>query len=327
MKPVPCRTLVLEASYVGNRGTKLGVTRELNAIPQQYLSTSTSRDQPVIDLLTRQVSNPFFGISQFAGTGLANRNVAVSQLVRPYPHFTSVQARFPAGFSYYHSLQVGVEKRMSGGLSFQMSWTYSKFMEAIAYRNETDTLPEKVISDQDFTHRFVLSTIYELPVGRGRKWGEKMPFLADLVVGGWQLQGWFEGQTGDTLGFGNAIFNGDLHNIELPVSQRRNERWFNTDAGFNRNSTQVLQFNMQGLSNRFTGLRADGINNFDLSLFKNVKIKEKYTAQFRLENFNALNHVQFDRPNTTPINAAFGTVTAEKGHGQRQITIGVKFLF
>ncbi|MFN7934306.1 MAG: carboxypeptidase-like regulatory domain-containing protein [Bryobacteraceae bacterium] len=321
------QSIVLEAAYVGNRGTKLGVTRELNAIPQQYLSTSAVRDQPVIDLLTRQVSNPFFGIPQFNGTGLANRNIAVSQLVRPYPHFTSVQARFPSGFSYYHSLQLGAEKRMSGGLSFQLSWTYSKFMEAIAYRNDTDTLPEKVISDQDFTHRFVLSTIYELPVGRGRRFGAKMPFLADLVVGGWQLQGWFEGQSGDTLGFGNAIFNGNLHDIELPVSQRRNERWFNTDAGFNRNSGQVLQFNMQGLSNRFTGIRADGINNFDLSLFKNVKMKEKYTAQFRLENFNALNHVQFDRPNTTPVNAAFGTITGEKGHGQRQITLGVKFLF
>jgi hypothetical protein len=173
----------------------------------------------------------------------------------------------------------------------------------------------------------VLSSIYELPIGRGRKWGATMPPIAEALAGGWQFQGWFEGQTGDTLGFGNAIFNGNLHDIELPLPQRRNERWFNTEAGFNRNSSQVLQFNLQGLSTRFTGVRADGINNFDLALFKNVKIKEKYTAQFRLENFNALNHVQFGGPNTTPINAAFGTITGEKGHGQRQVTIGFKFLF
>jgi hypothetical protein len=118
-----------------------------------------------------------------------------------------------------------------------------------------------------------------------------------------------------------------VHNIELPLNQRRAERWFNTDAGFNRNSTQVLANNLQGLSSRFNGVRGDGINNFDLSLFKNVRIKEKVTAQFRLENFNALNHVQFDRPNVNPVNAAFGSVTAEKGHGQRQITIGFKLLF
>lgn len=113
----------------------------------------------------------------------------------------------------------------------------------------------------------------------------------------------------------------------MPVSQRRAERWFNTEAGFNRNSTQVLVNNIQTLSTRFTGVRADGINNFDLALFKNVKIKERFNAQFRFENFNALNHVQFGGPNVAPINAAFGSITGEKGHGQRQITLGFKLLF
>ena len=319
--------VVLDAGYVGNRAAKLAVTRELNPIPRQYLSTSATRDQAVIDALSRQVPNPFFGNPAFAGTGLANQNIAASQLLRPYPQFTSIQTTFPAGYSYYHSLQVNAEKRMSKGLSFQASWTYGKFMEAISYRNETDSNLEKVISDLDFTHRFVLSSIYEFPIGRGRTWLNKMPFAAEAILGGWQLQGWFEGQTGDALGFGNAIFNGDLHNIELPVSQRRAERWFNTDAGFNRNSAQVLANNIQTLSTRFNGVRADGINNFDVSLFKNLKIKERYNAQFRLENFNALNHVQFAGPNTTPINAAFGSITGEKGHGQRQITLGVKLLF
>src|SRR5206468_7184679 len=131
----------------------------------------------------------------------------------------------------------------------------------------------------------------------------------------------------DTLGFGNAIFNGNLHDIVLPVSERRAERWFNTDAGFNRNSAQALANNIRRLSTRFSGVRADGINNFDLSLFKNVRFREKVTAQFRLENFNALNHVQFGGPNVTPTGAAFGSITAEKGHGQRHITLGFKVLF
>ena len=101
---------------------------------------------------------------------------------------------------------------MNAGLSFQLSWTYSKFMEAASYLNDTDPLPEKVISDNDFTHRFVLSTIYEVPVGRGRKWFGQMPFAAEVVFGGWQLQGWYEGQTGD------------LHNLELPLEQRARRR-------------------------------------------------------------------------------------------------------
>ncbi len=319
--------VVIDTSYVGNRAAKLAVSRELNAIPLQYLSTSPNRDQTAIDFLSRQVANPFFGIAAFSGTGLANQNIAVSQLLRPYPQFTSITSSFPAGYSYYHSLQVNAEKRMSKGLSFQASWTYSKFMEATSYRNETDSALEKVISDLDFTHRFVLSSIYEFPLGKGRRWLNTLPFIGEAFLGGWQLQGWFEGQTGDALGFGNAIFNGNLNDIQLPVSQRRAERWFNTDAGFNRNSAQVLASNIQTLSTRFNGVRADGINNFDISLFKNIRLKEKINAQFRFENFNALNHVQFAGPNTNPVNAAFGSITSEKGHGQRQITLGFKLLF
>jgi hypothetical protein len=200
-------------------------------------------------------------------------------------------------------------------------------MEAVNYRNVTDPFLEEVVSPQDFTHRFVLSTIYELPVGRGKRFFPQMNRAVDAAFGGWQVQGWYEGQTGDALGFGNAIFTGDIRNVELPKNQRTAERWFNVDAGFNRNSAQVLANNLIGLSSRFNGVRADGINNFDLSLFKNFQITERSRLQLRFENYNALNHVQFAGPNTNPINAAFGSITGEKGHGQRQVTVGAKLMF
>lgn len=319
--------IVADVSYVGNRGTKIAIERNLNAIPREYLSTSPVRDQAAINFLSRQVPNPFFGIADFTGTGLANQNVGVAQLLRPYPHFGDITASFPAGYSYYHSLQVGVEKRMSNGITFQSSWTYSKFMEGVSYLNDVDNAPEKVISPQDFTHRFVLSTIYEFPFGKGRRWFSNMRAVPNAMFGGWQLQGWYEGQTGEALGFGNAIFTGNLKDVELPVSQRRAERWFNVDAGFNRSAAQVLANNIIGLNSRFNGIRADGINNWDLSLFKNFRIMERGTLQFRIENYNALNHVQFGGPNTNPVNAAFGTITGEKGHGQRQVTFGLKAVF
>src|SRR6266542_1231954 len=152
--------IVAEVSYVGSRGTKLGVQRNLNPIPRQYLSTKNECDQPVIDFLSAVVRNPFFGLPEFAGTPLASQNVARSQLLRPYPHFGDI--------------------------------------------NDTDPRPEEVISDQDFPHRFVLNGIYELPFGKGRKWLNDNKWV-DYAIGGWQLQGWFEGQSGEALGFGNAI--------------------------------------------------------------------------------------------------------------------------
>jgi hypothetical protein len=105
------------------------------------------------------------------------------------------------------------------------------------------------------------------------------------------------------------------------------ERWFNVDAGFDRDSGRVLAQNIQTFPTRFSGIRADGINNFDLSLFKNFRIREELRVQFRLETFNSLNHVQLGGPDTTPLSTAFGTITGEKGHGQRQLTLAIKVMF
>ncbi len=325
-RELPGKTVV-DIAYVGNRGTKLLVNRNLNAVPRQYFSTSATRDQAAIDFLSAQVNSPFFGIPEYAGTGLANQRVGRSQLLRPYPHFGDITVDLPAGYSYFHSLQTSVEKRYSAGLSFQASWTWSKFMEGINYLNDTDSFLEKVVSPQDFTHRFVLSGIYEFPLGKGKKWlGAANPVMNGLL-GGWQLQGWYEGQTGDTLGFGNAIFTGSSANIELPLSQRSEVRWFNVDAGFNRDPAKELGSNLRTLNSRFNGVRADGINNFDLSLFKNFRLRERARLQYRVESYNSLNHVQFEAPVTGPVNTAFGTITAEKGHGQRQITMTLKLIF
>jgi len=325
---LPGRTL-LEVAYVGSRGTNLPITRELNPVPRQYLSTSPTRDQKTIDFLSALVPNPFFGLPEFAGTGLSSQNISRAQLLRPFPHFTSITVSESSGYSWYHSLQVGVEKRLTKGFTFQSSWTYSKFMEAIGYLNETDLRPEEVVSDFDFTHRFVLSGIWELPFGKGRKFLSSAHGLTDLLIGGWQLQGWFEGQTGQPLGFGNAVVlpGVNLRDMVLPVSERTAEKWFKTDSFFDRNSANQLNFNIRTLSSRFGFIRGDGINNVDLSLFKNFKINERFKTQFRFETFNTLNHVQFANPNTTVTSGAFGSITGEKGHGQRQVTFGIKLLF
>ncbi|MEK7408710.1 MAG: TonB-dependent receptor [Acidobacteriota bacterium] len=318
---------VIEAAYVGNRGTKIMAGRQFDPAPRRYLSTSAARDQVVIDFLSEQVANPFSGLPEFAGTGLSGVRTSRGQLLRPYPHFTGISASPPAGYSYYHSLQLRVEKQWSKGLTFQASWTWSKFMDASSFLNDTDPVPYKVISDQDFTHRFVLNAIYELPLGRGKPLGRNAGAVVNHVIGGWQLQGWFEGQTGQVLGFGNAILYGSLKDVPLPAGQRSAERWFNTGAGFERDPRKQLASNIQTFPSRFSGIRGDGINNFDLSLFKNFRIREGLKAQFRLEAFNALNHVQLGGPNTSPTSTAFGSITGEKGHGQRQVTLALKVLF
>lgn len=308
--------VLLEMGYVGNRGTGLGLAEEFNAVPARYLSTSPVRDQPTIDYLSRAVTNPFYGWPEFAGSGLTGRTVALSQLLRPYPHFTGVSSTLATGFSWYHALQVRAEKRFSHGYTLQASYTWSKFMEAVEKLNATDLHPHHVISPQDRPHHIVVSAIYEFPF-RVRGW-------ANHLVGGWTAQGMYQGQSGPPIGFGNIVFYGNLHDIVLPRAERRVERWFNTEAGFERDSRLALASNIRKFPLRLTGLRADGYNNWDLSLFKNIRLKERLTFQLRAEAQDAMNHAMFAAPNTAPANTLFGQVSSIVGTEQRRVQVGGK---
>lgn len=315
---------VLEVSYVGNRGVRQRVGRNLNALPNQYLSTSPVRDQATINFLNAQVSNPFYPL--LAGTALSGTTVARSQLLMPYPQFTTVTTDSNQGYSWYHSMQARFEKRMSAGLMSSVSWTWSKLMEARSYLNAGDPMPEKVISDQDRTHRIVVTAIYEFPFGKGKRFGRSLPRIPRTMISGWQVSGIYQGQTGPPLGFGNAIFNGNLHDVPIPNGQRTVSRWFNVDAGFERNSALQPSLNLQQLSTRFSGIRGDGANNWDLSVIKNTALREGIQLQFRVEAINAMNHAQFLAPNTNPATTAFGQVT-QTWASPRTVLFALKVLF
>ena len=315
---------VLEVSYVGNRGVRMRIGRDFDSLANTYLSTSPVRDQQTIDFLAAQVPNPFYPL--LPGTGLSGTTVSRGALLTPFTQFTGVSTDVSQGYSWYHSMQVRFEKRFSDGLSSTLSYTWSKLMEARGYLNGADPLPEEVISDQDRTHRLAVTALYELPFGRGKRWGGSLNRVASTVIGGWQVQGIYTAQSGPALGFGNAIFNGNLNAIELPVGQRTVERWFNIDAGFERNSQRQLGSNLRSFPTRFNGVRGDGGNNWDLSAIKNTRLREGIRLQFRAESINALNHAQFLAPNTTPTSSAFGQVTGE-WTWPRVIQFGLKVLF
>jgi hypothetical protein len=303
---------VVDVTYVGNRGTNLPIERQYNAVPAEYLSTLPYRDQPVIDLLTAQVRNPFAGL--LPGTGLNSANVARSQLLRPFPQFTGITGVEPGGYSWYHSLQVRGEKRFSRGFTLNLAYTWSKAMEATDFLNDTDLRPEEVISTNDRTHRLVISGIMELPFGRGRRFAATANRFVDALIGGWQVNAVMTRQSGQPLDFGNVIFNGDLKDIPLSSSERTVDRWFNVDAGFERNSQRQLSNNLRRLSTRFSGIRGDGQYLWDMSALKNFALAEQVKLQFRAEAYNALNHANFNNPNMSPTNTAFGRVTTQNGN-------------
>lgn len=313
---------VLDVGYIGNRGTKLAAARQYNGIPNALLSTLLVRDQPTINYLSSQVANPFYPLP---GTNMAGTNVARNQLLRPYPQFTGVSANDVQGFSWYHSLQTTLERRLRAGFTFQFNHTFSKMMEATGYLNDMDPLPAKVISDLDRRHRFALSGIYELPFGPGKRFLAHSNAVVKQVTAGWQLQAVWQKNTGPALGFGNSILTDDIRRVPLAGAAQTLDTWFNT-AAFNRNSTQQLQFNQVTMSSRFSGVRADGVNIWDISGVKNFPLTEKLRIQFRAEFLNALNHSNLAAPNTAPTNSLFGRVSATVGF-PRYLHFGLKVIY
>lgn len=319
--------ILLELGYVGNAGSAIETTQDFRPLPLNYLSRLPYRDQPTIDYLGAQVSNPFYGL--LPGTSLSGQTVSRSYLLSSgnYTGFTGMSMIDNSGYSRYHGLTAKVEKRFSAGYTLNIAYTWSKNMEALSRLNGQYDNLEYVVSDQDRPHRFVISGIWELPFGRGKRVLGSAPNAVDAFFGGWQLQGLFTGQGGQALGWGNLFFRGaSVHDITLPVSQCRPDQWFNINAGFVRASAEQPGSNFRLWPSRLSDVRGDGVNEWNLSVMKNTKIKERFTAQFRAEFLNALNHPNFNNPSTSVTSTAFGRVTSQKGF-PRRIQLGFKLLF
>jgi hypothetical protein len=104
------------------------------------------------------------------------------------------------------------------------------------------------------------------------------------------------------------------------------ERWFNTAAGFERDPGKQLASSIRAFPSRLTGLRAKGLNIWNISAVKNFRLSERFKLQFRTEWLNAMNHTHLAAPNTSPTTSLFGTVTSAPGY-PRQIYFALKLLF
>ncbi len=185
----------LEVAYVGTRGLQLSRNGEdglsLNQLDPQYLSLGSA--------LNQSVDNPFFGL----GTGgfFASPKISRGQLLRPYPQFTDIIPLYSSGASSnYHALQVSFSKRLSRGILINGNYTWAKNIEeGLTHQDSYNIRGDRGLSTIDIAHRFVISYLYELPFGKGRKFGANAPGLLDAIIGGWQFNGITTFQSGTPL--------------------------------------------------------------------------------------------------------------------------------
>ena len=314
-----------EVAYVGNRGTALPINRNINYIPAQYLSRKPDRDADVINYLTASFPSPFYGLNpQFTSTTMTR-----AQLLMPYPQFSSgntpsINFLDPVGYSWFHSMQSRLEKRMQNGLTLQMAYTWSRAMEATQFLNPQDPMPFESLAQIDRAHRITGSGIYELPFGKGRRWGASMNRFVEFFAGGWQLSGAYQRQSGQPLEFGNVIINGDSSQLVLPSDQRNTDHWFNTDI-FNKKSTEQLDRNLRTFPYRFSNARFDSQRRWDFSLNKTFTINERFRMRFRGDTFNALNEPVLRGPDMSPTSSTFGRITAQEPPRSFQFSLNLQF--
>ncbi len=308
--------MVLEVVYIGNHGVHLPITTQLDYIPRQYLTPSILRDTTANSFLSATVPNPFQGLLPNSSS-LNGATVARRQLLIPYPQYpvpgtpssTSngvvMQSNGP-GSSYFESLNVRLQKRMTNGLTLISSFVYSKLIDRVAYLNDSDQQPAKRVGSDSRPLRLTAGVTYDLPIGRGRrfaigsKWG-------DGLIGGWKLNGMLSLQLGPMLTWGNVIYTGGPLNY---AGHQPDGVAFDTTRFVTASSLQPVD-NIRYLSTQFGNLRRDPSKNLDVSMSKNFPFGERRYFQLRVETFNSTNHVTFGAANTTPTSTAFGTISSQ----------------
>jgi hypothetical protein len=296
--------ITVQIGYEGNHAVHLTNSANLDHIPAQYLSTSPSRDQATINLLSSNVANPFANL--IPGSTINGSTIALSSLLTPYPQFTSVtETGLNEGSSYFHMGSLQFEKRFSGGLTLMANYQLSKILTHISRLNDSDVQLAKSVAAEDRPQRLTISFNYELPFGTGKKFASHVPKLVNGAVGGWILNGVHVQQTGAVLSWGNVIYYGG----DINLNPRAVNGAFDVTR-FDRKSAEQLASNIRTFPLNFGSLRADAANNFDFSAIKQFPIHERLTLQYRCEWFNAFNHPVFSAPNTSPTSSAFGTITA-----------------
>jgi len=335
---------VLEANYVGNHGVKLpygsvvGTVSGGSGNPSLRLNQLRPEQLSLGNALLESVPNPFFGSAGAPGSILGGPTVPRGQLLRPYPQFGEVNAFQRVGaFSYYHAVTLSANRRFSGGLQFQAAFTASKYLTnsegpqgwvngaAQRPRNVYDLSIEKSPAIEDIPRAVVISYIYELPVGRGRRFALRRG-VAEVVLGGWQVAGISTFKSGFPVSIFAATNNSQAFNgIQRPnvtgdprIENPTVDRWFHTGA-----FAQPAPFTFGNAPRTMGYQRTMGVNNFDFTLQKYWRLwSEKSRLQFRGEFFNLFNRAGLYGPNTSFGDPGFGRIG--QAYPARSIQFGLK---
>ncbi len=272
--------------------------------------------------LNERVDNPFFGIPQeFCPGSLCNtRQVSVGSLLSPYPHYGNIPLQGSGIRSErYKAFQLKLQRPFANGFNFLIGYNYSVGQNQEFYDN-VDVYDRNLTyqTDRQNGQKLNVAGIYELPFGRGRKFGGSMHKGLDAVFGGWSISGIYTYLSGEILLFGDAVVAGDP-----TISNSTRQRWFNTDA-----FSVLPAFTRRANPWNYNDLRGPSFRNVDMTFNKKFNITEKLAMELRMEAYNLTNSFMGANPNTSVTSGDFGAITNQLNtHSGREWQYSARFMW
>lgn len=357
-------TSTLEVTYVGSRTIGANDQRDFNIPSAAFRAQCNLLEGGDPNFCNAAVPNPFRGIEAFRGTPFFTAaNVSRYQLNRPFPQFNgNLQERgLNTSNIWYNSLQLNFNQRIGNDLTLLGNYTFSKMVERWGFNDPFNNVAQQGLYFNDRPHYLKFNTVYDLPIGTGKKWGGNMGRVANMLLGGWTFSTYTQMSSGEPNNMpGNVLQLRDPRTTggdwtgEVNWRQHQVQGWNPCVLRqFNDGSIVPQPFSIQrGCSptdhsqyawlmtadyaprltpSRSGQIRKQFLFNMDASVNKNFQVTERLRFQLRGEAFNLTNYYFFGRDsnfNTNPNDPNFGTLFPSQawiGNGYpRQVQIGIK---
>jgi hypothetical protein len=261
---------------------------------------------------------------------------SLTQAVLPYPMYNSSAScgglcnNFDmSGSAFYNALQVQTQKRFTNGVSFLVAYTLSRTMAStdtgfssfnFGAVNKFNQRPEWTVAANDQPHVLSISTVYELPIGRGKRFLNGGGLLKQNLLGGWQLSGVFQyssgnlnanGFLGEVADFKYDVFGNGFNRANLVPGIHLSENWHNYWTGqpiINVNAFSDPGYAMGNAPRVVGALRDRSFSDENIGLAKKLKFGERVNGELRMEFYNVLNRVQQCDPDFNFSDSSFGII-------------------
>ena len=342
---------ILDVNYVGSRGRRITLgSMNYGQLDPKYLAMGSALDTLVPDPFAPALQK--LGLPANACDAPGTGTIEQGYLLEPYPEFCGGVSAIdePVGINNYNALQANFKHRFSAGLLFTASYTFSKFLSdtggpeewgsingdqgGAGIRNFYDLKGDWSVDGNDIPHSLVLNYVYDLPVGRGKKFGGNMNRVVDTVVGGWEVAGITTVQSGFPMSIGpggnaSTVFGGNQH-ADLTGASFKTGNCGGTNGipsipvgtkycFFNPAAFSAPQDFTFGDAPRYlSNLRAPGYVNQDLTAAKWFNFTKRLRFQVGIQMFNAFNHPNFGIPAASVGSPNLGLSSTTQGAREMQ---------